>query len=437
MSCGKLSTRCGDAARRNGVMGQASRALNLLGSWNTYRDLNNFEQVPERVAQVVGAMFGLKGLLEGQPYVAGVVGVMIGAHALEQATAGAATTAVRLFGRGRPLVQYNGVTVRQDPTTAHRWRWLNRLTGGRTLAVRGYYFSEGGRTWSCQSATFRVGDSPKTLTRIQSLSIPNREFYFDRPIFVPEADGQQPEAGQRSLAIQRVVDTVLGGENPDAIPGFIGSTNELENGLAPPLGHLKRALFMANWLLVDEAERDISDTPVDYLAVTRGTSPGSGGLYQPRTPVSGGSSGGSVPLPVRSIPAAEASYPSISRTPPPPPPDPFGVAPAPALKPGDPPPYGTNLFNYKAGGGGSPQYTQYVKDKYRDRLRIGNREYPLVVKRVVQSPFGDQQRKADAIFYDEESYQWRVVDDEEDRISLARAVAEGRLRTTPAEEWPV
>jgi hypothetical protein len=421
-------------------MGQASRALNLLGSWSTYRDLNSIEQVPERVAQVVGVMFGLKGLLEGHPYVAGVVGVMIGAHAMEQATAGVATTAVRLFGRGRPLVQYNGVTVRQDPTTPLRRRWLNRLTGGRTLDMRGYYFFEGGRTWSCQSATFQVGDTPKTLTRIGSLSIPNREFYFDRPIFVPEPDSQPLEAGQRTLPIQRVVDTVLGGENPDTIPGFIGSTNELENGLAPPLGHLKRALFMANWLLVDEAERDISDTGVDYLAVGRGTTPGGGGVYQPHPPTPGGSPGGGV-APVRPIPAAETTYPSLSRTPPPPlaPSDDFTLASAPPLKPVEPPPapYGTNLFNYKAAGGGSPQYTQYVKEKYKDRLRIGQREFPLVVKRVVQSPFGDQQRKADAVIYDEESAQWRVVDDEEDRISLARAVAEGQLRTTPAEEWPV
>lgn len=421
-------------------MGQASRALNLLGSWSTYRDLNNFEQIPERVTQVVGAMFGLKGLLEGHPYVAGVVGVMIGTHVMEQATAGVATTAVRLFGRGRPLVQYNGVTIRQDPTTPLRRRWLNRLTGGRVLDHRGYYFFEGGRTWSCQSATFQVGDTPKTLTRLQSLSIPNREFYFDRPIFVPEQDSQPPEAGQRTLPIQRVVDTVVGEENPDSIPGFIGSTNELENGIAPPLGHLKRALFMANWLLVDEAERDISDTPVDYLSVGRGTTPGSGGMYQPRTPSGGSSGGGLASSVVRPIPAAEASYPSISRTPPPPPtpPDDFLFASAPSLKPVDPPPaYGTNLFNYKAAGGGSPQYTQYVKEKYKDRLRIGQREYPLVVKRVVQSPFGDQQRKADAVIYDEESSQWRVVDDEDDRITLARAVAEGRLRTIPAEDWPV
>ncbi len=174
----------------------------------------------------------------------------------------------------------------------------------------------------------------------------------------------------------------------------------------------------------------------------RGRRGGSGGTYQTlRTPPTGGSSGGAMPPPVRPIPAAEASYPSLSRTPPPPPapPDDFVFASAPPLKPTEPPPpaYGTNLFNYKAAGGGSPQYSQYVREKYKDRLRLGNRDYPVVVKRVVQSPFGDPQRKADALIYDEDSAQWRVVDDEEDRINLARAVAEGRIKTTPAEEWPM
>jgi hypothetical protein len=410
MSCDTSGRRVGDAAKRNGIGEQVSRYLNTIGSWSTYRDLGSAEEIPERLAQVTAAFFGVKGLINGHPRLAGVLGVIIGVHALEQVTGGIATTAMRLYGRGRPLVNYRGILVRQSPFTPKAAGLFNRLTGGRVLEAKGYYFFESGRTWHCQSTTVQVGDLPKTLTRVQSYSIPHREFYFDRPVLVPETDGQPPVAGQRVTPIQRVIDTVLGNDNADSIPGFIGSVNELEDA-SGMVGQVKRLFFLSNWLLMDEGERDGGRAVVDYEALVKGTPPGGapsgGGIYQVSRSTSSGSS--SFQSPVRTIPA----YPSISYTPPPPPP---------------PPPHEAALFT-------RPPSALSIQERYRDRLRIGSKDYPLVVKRVVLSPFSGG-RKADAIYYDEEVGSWRVVDDEADRINLAQAVDEGRISITPAADWP-
>ena len=51
MACDRNARGCSNAARRNGIWGQASRYLNTIGSWNTYRDLKSFDQIPERLAQ--------------------------------------------------------------------------------------------------------------------------------------------------------------------------------------------------------------------------------------------------------------------------------------------------------------------------------------------------------------------------------------------------
>ena len=185
MSCNKSAKRAGDASKRNGLAGQVSNYLSTLGSWNTYRDLGSVEEIPERVAQVTAAFLGVKGFIEGHPRLTGVLGAIIGVHALEQVTGGLATTGMRLYARGRPVASYRGLLIRQSPFTPRQARLLDRLTGRRVRAANGYYFFESGKTWHCQSLTVTVGDTPKTFTRIQSFSLPQREYFFDRPVTVP------------------------------------------------------------------------------------------------------------------------------------------------------------------------------------------------------------------------------------------------------------
>jgi hypothetical protein len=227
LSCEKGARRYSrDAATRNGIGGQVNRYLNTLGSWSTYRDIGSAEEIPERIAQVTGAYFGIKGLIEGHPRLVGVLGAIIGVHALEKVTGGMATTGMRLYGRGKPVASYRGIMIRKSPFTERSARALNRLTGGRVLAASGYYFFEGGRTWHSQSTTVQLGDEARTLTRVKSFSLPQREYFFDRPVTVP--GDREPAEGEKTIPIQRVIDTVKGDEKPDAILGFIGGINELE-----------------------------------------------------------------------------------------------------------------------------------------------------------------------------------------------------------------
>jgi hypothetical protein len=325
---------------------------------------------------------------------------------------------MRLYGRGRPVASYRGILIRKSPFTPKAAGVMNRLTGGRVLEASGYYFFEGGRTWHCQSTTFRIGDEPRTLTRLNSFSIPQREYFFDRPVAVP--GDREPAEGEKTIPVQRIIDTVKGDEEPDTIPGFIGSINELEG--ATPLRNIKHILFAANWLLVDPGERDGSDGEyVDYEALVKGTRPGgpdtgSGGVYRVTRPASSSSSSSGYWPSTTRIPIRTASTPEPVRTS------------SPQVQP-----YGADLF--RSGSAVSPASNLSPAERYRDRIRIGNKDYPLVVKRVLMAPFSGG-RKADAVYYDDDLNQWREVVDEEDRVNLAKAVDEGRLSVVDPNDWP-
>lgn len=407
------------AAKRNGIGSQVSRYLNTLGSWSTYRDLGSAEEIPERIAQVTGAYFGIKGLIEGHPRVAGVLGAIIGVHALEKVTSGIATTGMRLYGRGKPVASYRGIMIRKSPFTPRAAGMMNRLTGGRVLEANGYYFFEGGKTWHTQSTTFQVSDEPRTLTRVKSFSIPQREYFFDRPVTVP--GDREPAEGEKTIPIQRVIDTVKGDEEPDTIPGFIGSVNELEG--VTPLRNIKHTLFAANWLLVDPGERDGSSGEyVDYETLVKGTpTAGSGGVYQ-------------VARPASNTAATNSYWPSTTRIPIRTATTPEPIRPARTTSSPQAQPYGSDLF--RPGSAAGQANSLAPAERYKDRIRIGSKDYPLVVKRVVLSPFSAGGRKADAVYYDDDLNQWREVVDEEDRVNLARAVDEGRLSVVEPNDWP-
>ncbi|MEW5960063.1 MAG: hypothetical protein AB1801_20260 [Chloroflexota bacterium] len=186
--------RRADPTRRNGVIHQTQRYLDTLGSWSTYRDVGSLEELPERIAQLTAAYFGLKGLTEGRLHLSGILGAIIFVHALEQVTGGVATTGMRLLAQGRPLASYRGITIRQSPFTPKVAQVLDQMTGGRVLAAGGCYFFESGRTWHCQSLILPLGDERRTLTRLQTFSLPQREFFFDRPVIVP--GDREPEEGE-------------------------------------------------------------------------------------------------------------------------------------------------------------------------------------------------------------------------------------------------
>jgi hypothetical protein len=402
--------RSADARRRNGIIGQTQRYLDTLGNWGTYRDINHVEEIPERIAQVTAAYFGLKGLAEGRIRLSGILGAIILLHTLEQVTGGVATTGMRLYARGKPVASYRSITIRKSPFTPKAAQALDQITGGRLSVTNGYYFFESGRTWYCQALTLQFGGEVRTLTRLHSFSLPQREFFFDRPAVVP--GDREPEEGERIISIQRIIDLVKGDELPETIPGFIGSINELES--LTILRPIKYLLFMVNWLLIDPAERDHNARPVDYETILKGSPPGGAGsssIYQVARPPSG--------------PPTTGLWPSTSRT-------------IPASPP--PPPYEADLFGAGPPTGSSPANgptgPATPAARYPDRIRIDHRDYPLVIKRLVASPLNGGPRKVDAIYYDDRVGCWCDIVDEETRLSLARAVEAGLVSVVDPAYWP-
>jgi hypothetical protein len=257
---------------------------------------------------------------------------------------------------------------------------------------QGFYFFEGGRTWQSATVATQLGDTARTLTYLRSLSFPNREFFFDRP-----------------LAPQDQVELALGERDPDTLPGFIGSTNELENATVT-LGNLKRLFFAANWLLVEAGERD-------------GGRADQGG-YGPwgRGPT-GDQSGGSYPTARPPGPPPPPNWPSPSYSRPTPTSIPVQRStPAPS-------PIPRSVY------GSYARAQPLTPNQVSDRLSIEGQERPVLVKRLVTSPL-TQRRRADALYYDEDLRQWRAVVDDTLRERLAEAVDDGLMKVTPPEQWP-
>jgi hypothetical protein len=293
-----IPSKDSNKAARNAILTHTGRYLDTLGSWSTYRDLSSLEEIPARVAQVTYTFTGLAGLVEGRPRLSGLLGVVIAVHVLEQVTGGLATAGMGLVVRGQPLARYRGVLIRRSPFS--RWtHLLGHLPGLRVLAASGYYFVESGRTWHCQSVTLELIESIRTLTRIRSLSLPHREYLFDRSVIVP--GDRDPAEEEKAISIQRVVDVIKGDEEPESIPGFIGRINELES-LVSPLTCAKKFLFMVNWLLIDSDERDDGSDYVDYDSLIKGKPSGGlgGNSVWPRSPSPGN--------------GPPAGWPSTSRT---------------------------------------------------------------------------------------------------------------------------
>jgi hypothetical protein len=395
MSCDRNGRRCASAAQRNGISGYFSRYLNTLTTWQTYGDLTQVADIPQRVLDVTGRFFGI-----GDGKLRGIFGVLIATHLVEQITGAVATMGARMLLRGKPFGRYRGITLRESPVSPKVGRGQARLLGDRMLEAKGFYFHEAGRTWHSHTATYRVGDVAKTLTHIQSLSLPNREYFFDR-----------------ELAPQDVVDMVLGDRDPDTIPGFIGACNEID-GVLGVTKSIKRLMYIGNWLLVDDMERDAGAELVDYdigrgpyTGQPRGTSPASppGGSSPP-----GGYGGYRSPTYASRASWSEAyrQHGSQGYTS-----DVTYTSPDDQVDPLD---FVGSLWDAGANG------------RSKQTVSVDGRECPLSIRGIEVAP--DGRRLAQAYYH--RNNQWWQVKDERLRERLARDVYRGALATdAELERW--
>lgn len=260
MSCDRNGRKCAAAAVRNGIAGHAGRSLNAISSWQTVDTLMsgkvNADKLPEQAANLALGTVGLK-VENGHIRLRNVMGLVIGAHALEHATGSAVTMLARTALRGQPVATYRGVLIRRSPLVDKWQQTRGKLSFRRVQLADSFYFHQGGRTWSVTANRYRFpGNLPeKTLTTLRSHSFPDRAFYFDRPLDPRDA-----------------VDIVLGHKDPATHPGFLGATTELD-ALLPAIKGAKQTLMAANWLTMDDSERDTRTLDfVDYGTLIRSTS---------------------------------------------------------------------------------------------------------------------------------------------------------------------
>ena len=108
--------------------------------------------------------------------------------------------------------------------------WLDLPTPGayrNVTASSGVVIKVKGKTWHNGTTTIKTPDGKRTITHLQSLTLPQQHYYFNRPL------------GDRELA-----GIVAGKNRPAAMKGYVGQISPLE-GLAGPWRKTKRRLFKA------------------------------------------------------------------------------------------------------------------------------------------------------------------------------------------------
>lgn len=396
------------AARRNGLMAYLDHLLSTLGRWNTYAQVETPEDLLKTVSQTSGKFLGLDFFMgdKGGLKIKTIVVALMAVHTLEQISGGLISLTSRLFIKGRVLGSYGGIVIRHNPLTAKKAAVLNFVTRGWILPhAIGVYFYEGGRTWEIETFGIDSKICTRAMTRVSSFGVPRREHFFDRPIVVPSVSGLGTlgndiqigaDAAVRNVPIQALINVIVGREHPANIPGYIGSTNELEN-VVGALGWAKRLLFMASWFLVDEAERDLPlQNLVDYSTLNPGLLDNSK-QAQPaaspywRYPGASGTKAGVPPVwpsvrtagapptpqaqPARAVQLSfEAQFDPTAKTPPP----------------------------------ASPEDGPYYR--IRDRITLGGKYYPVLIKGRATNPM-TMVGIVDAIYYDPADRSWKPVTD--------------------------
>lgn len=114
-------------------------------------------------------------------------------------------------------------------------RDLLSVSGKSVLSSRGVMFETGGKSWHQGTTVFKLPAGQKrTISHLQSLSLPARHYYFNRPV-----------SGQKAVGI------ATGQLNPEHVPGFVGQVSGRES-LVPSWAGAKQALIKAHIQWNDE-----------------------------------------------------------------------------------------------------------------------------------------------------------------------------------------
>ncbi|MFC1975327.1 hypothetical protein ACFLXQ_02890 [Chloroflexota bacterium] len=231
---------------------------------------------------------------------------------------------------------------------------LNRLDSGLGL-VRdsgGMMLEIKGQTWHRGTLEVSTAQGERTITHIQSMSLPQQHYYFSRRLSDNEAVGTV--TGQK-------------GFDPKYMDGYIGQISEVES-LVPTWARIKKSLIRGQLLWGGHSNQKGRPAQQAQTQAPKNKS------KRPARPVAAGQR--------QSEPQNEE----------------------------------TGLFPL---------------EKIGDRVSLAGQDYPVIVRRVVNSP-ANKRPLADAAYYDAEADAWKVVTDEEARSRLANQVRVGAI-----QPWPV
>lgn len=97
--------------------------------------------------------------------------------------------------------------------------WLNKgdliVQPKKLVSSDGVMFKSGATTWHRGTTVMKMEDGPRTVSHLQSLSLPASHYYFDHP-----------------LSDENAVELAAGKVKPESVPGYVGHVSALE-GLSP------------------------------------------------------------------------------------------------------------------------------------------------------------------------------------------------------------
>jgi len=279
---------------------------------------------------------------------------------------------------------------------SHLTPLLNLIDSGPAPVVKsdGIMFELGGKTWHRGTVVIQTAQGERTMTHLQSLSAPATHYYFSRRLDDNEAVGIA--SNQKGFDPKHLPD-----RNGAPSTGYAGQISEVES-LLPVWASIKRGLIQAHlrWGAVSPQDR----------SEQRAVAPGSATSLEALAPT-GSKNEVNDPHPSRERSKGKRhSQPKRTALTEPAQPDERVSQP----------------------GGGTEIHPL---DNIGPRVRMGDRDYKVMVSRVRPASAG-QPSLAEAAYYDDEAAVWKQITDLATREKLAAQVEAGLVQPFSQFEAP-
>jgi hypothetical protein len=140
----------------------------------------------------------------------------------------------------------------------NRLDWIG-MPKAKVKSGDGVVFETNGRTWHRGISTADTPAGERTITHLQSLSLPAAHYYFNQPV-----------TDEQAVGIANTCPTSGAGQKvrPETIPGYVGTVTRFES-LAPGWGGVKHAMIKNALYYGRRSSRDAGPSPAGALEKAR------------------------------------------------------------------------------------------------------------------------------------------------------------------------